>query len=118
MSNLKYPVTGSGRNIYDAETDTVFQNPSARPASEAEIAQEATGFTNPDLHRRIDPQEVDTASTGEVAPRDYQLEISGVNSYRTTTLHFHDDECEGDVVHYREVEQADGTKIKEPIEIP
>ena len=67
------------------------------------------GFTNPNLHRRIvtqdppapedpnydpdDPESVDRSYLNkEVAPREYDLGIQGVHSYRTTTLVVHDEE--------------------------
>ena len=115
---VEYPVVGSKGSKYDGESDTFIQTHSAKPATKEEIEKELSGYTHPDLHRRIDPQIPDINETGEIAPRDYQLGILGVNSYRTTTKYFHDDVCEGDIVHYREIEQEDGTKIRVPVEIP
>lgn len=48
------------------------------------------GFTNPNLHRRIDPQEPTTE--GAVAPNSYVIGIYGKNSHRTVTLYLHDEE--------------------------
>lgn len=116
IKKIEYPETG--QIIYDEESDSLTTDRGARKATDEDLQRDEYGYTHPNLHRRIDPQQPDTNETGEVAPRDYRLEILGVNSYRTTTKHFHDDVCEGDVVHYREVAQEDGTKIRVPIEIP
>lgn len=48
------------------------------------------GFTNPNLHRRIDPKEPTDPEL--VAPSNYSLGIYGPHSYRTQTLHTHDEE--------------------------
>ena len=82
------------------------------------------GFTNPNLHRRIDPDNppelipdpnyhseddsapvfdpeynlVDYSSVDrsylnkETSPREFDVEIQGTNSYRTTTYHVHNEE--------------------------
>ena len=62
------------------------------------------GFTNPNLHRRIDPKERETADPSveynltedvpqfEFAPRKYKLLVSGVNSYRYTEVTNHDED--------------------------
>ena len=64
----------------------------AVPASEEDLAQDAHGFTNPNLHRRIDPHEP-AAGSGETAPRDYIIGVyDGLHSYRTETIHYHDEE--------------------------
>ena len=52
------------------------------------------GFTNPNLHRRVDPQDPEVADNPlnqEIEPRTYNLQIQGVHSYRTTELHVHDE---------------------------
>lgn len=67
----------------------------ARLANAAELARDELGFTNPNLHRRIDPQDppaADDDRNQEVAPRDYDLKIQNVHSYRTTTINVHDEE--------------------------
>lgn len=64
----------------------------AVPASEEDLVRDAHGFTNPNLHRRIDPKTPEPGSQ-EVAPRDYVLGVyDGVHSYRTETIHYHDEE--------------------------
>lgn len=117
-NHIEFPHVGQGQYMYDEESDSLVRDTSARLADEDDLKRDELGYTHPNLHRRIDPQAPDTDNTGEIAPRDYQLGILGVNSYRTTTKHFHDDVAEGDIVHYQQVEQADGTKIRVPIEIP
>lgn len=69
----------------------------ATPATEDELAKDATGFTNPNLHRRVDPQDPKEAADvldQEVGPRDYKLTVSKLHSYRTTHINTHDEESE------------------------
>ena len=80
----QYPVMGQGP---------------ATPASEEDLARDELGFTNPNLHRRIDPQEppvADDPRNQEVAPRSYQLDVQNVHSYRTTTINVHDEDSTDD----------------------
>ena len=64
----------------------------AVPATEEELAKDAHGFTNPNLHRRIDPH-AHAQGSEEVAPRDYLIGVyDGLHSYRTETIHYHDEE--------------------------
>lgn len=64
----------------------------AVPADAAAQALDAHGFTNPNLHRRIDPQQPAPGSE-ELAPKDYVVGVfGGLNSYRTATIHYHDEE--------------------------
>lgn len=72
----------------------VGQGP-ARPATEEELAKDTLGFTNPNLHRRIDPHDppiVEDPKAQELKPRDYELTIQHLHSYRTTTINSHDEE--------------------------
>ena len=89
------------------------QGPAALADSVA-LDKDAKGFTHPNLHRRIDPQQPPTDSGyslvpirseyatseeheaalkhyhetySETAPRDYSLTVAGLNSYRTTAIH-------------------------------
>jgi hypothetical protein len=55
---------------------------SAKPADDAALALDETGFTNPNLHQRIDPQGDASYGTG----------IYNLNLYRTKTLSTHDEE--------------------------
>lgn len=76
----QYPVLGQGP---------------ATPATEEDLERDELGFTNPNLHRRVDPQDPPTADdprNQEIAPRDYTLGIQNVHSYRTTTINVHDEE--------------------------
>ena len=69
----------------------------AVPASAEDLRRDRRGHTNPNLHRRVNPQEPDVAENAldqEVAPRDYQFAIEHVYSYRTTTLNTHDEDSE------------------------
>lgn len=69
----------------------------AVPASAEDLLRDRRGHTNPNLHRRVNPQEPDVAENAldqEVAPRDYQFAIEHVYSYRTTTLNTHDEDSE------------------------
>lgn len=50
------------------------------------------GFTQPNLHRRVDPQEPHDGK--ETSPREYELGVYGLNSYRTTKINYHDEESE------------------------
>lgn len=70
------------------------QGPS-KQASTDDLARDELGFTNPNLHRRVDPKDppiADNPLNQEVAPRGYQLQIQNVHSYRTTTINVHDEE--------------------------
>lgn len=68
--------------------EDVGQGP-AKLASEEELKKDEVGFTNPNLHRRIDPAERDLPET---EPREYKLTIQSVNSYRTTQIITHDED--------------------------
>lgn len=63
----------------------------AVPADSEALEKDEIGFTNPNLHRRVDPQPP-APDSGEVAPRDYILSVQGVNSYRTEIIYTHDEE--------------------------
>lgn len=56
--------------------------------SEDDQIRDDVGFTNPNLHRRVDPTEQDE---GEFDVRDYELRILGLYSQRTTSYHYYDD---------------------------
>lgn len=76
----KYPVMGQGPAV---------------PADEEALAKDELGFTNPNLHRRVDPQEppvADNPLNQEIAPRGYQISIQNLRSYRTTQINVHDEE--------------------------
>lgn len=66
-----------------------------RLANETELARDALGFTNPNLHRRVDPQQPPIAEdpkNQELLPRDYTFNIQNLRSYRTTHTNTHDEE--------------------------
>lgn len=60
---------------------------------EEEIAIENTGYTNPNLHRRIVTQlNGAQIENQETAPRQYMLGVFNLNSYLTTRINYHDEE--------------------------
>lgn len=75
-----YPVMGQGP---------------AELATEDDLERDELGFTNPNLHRRVEPHDppiADDPRNQEIAPRSYQLNIQGVRSYRTTQINVHNEE--------------------------
>lgn len=63
----------------------------AKPATPEDIAQDAQGYTTPNLHRIIDPSHPDT----EVRDRKYTIGVyDGVHSMRTVEQFYHDEESE------------------------
>lgn len=52
----------------------------AKPADDVALAKDKIGFTNPNLHRRVE-----TESESDLMKTDYSLSIIGVNSYRLTS---------------------------------
>lgn len=76
MGNITYPKVSQG---------------AAKLVSEDDIIRDDAGFTHPNLHRRVDPQ-IPSEDSQEHKPREYKLGISNVNSYRTTEIHYHDEE--------------------------
>lgn len=68
----------------------------AHIATSDEIALDNHGLTNPNLHRRIDPQQPEDPV--EIKPRSYILSVNGYNSYRTTTKYIHDEESTTDEI--------------------
>ena len=83
------------------------------PEDGEEKAKDDLGYTNPNLHRRIDTaeyrdkghsyfinpsqEEIDeyNLNLNAMPPNEYSLRIHGVNSYRTTTVYLHDDSLKG-----------------------
>lgn len=59
---------------------------SAKEADTNDIQHDETGFTDPDLHRRIYTPPDGTEN------RKYKLGIYGLDSYRTTEIITHDEE--------------------------
>lgn len=60
----------------------------AVPANNIDISHDRGGITYPNLHRRIDNEiplpEDPKERQGRLAPDQYEISVSGVNSYRTT----------------------------------
>ena len=75
MSDITYPKVSQGY---------------AHVASSFDIANDDAGFTNPNLHRRVDPQ-VPNDGSEEVSPREYEIGVFSTDSYRTTTIHYHEE---------------------------
>ena len=102
-SRHKYPIYGQGPHkvVVDKDGNVIDTLAYTKDID--------VGFTNPNLHRRVDPQEppeptdpnydptdpksVDRSYLNkEIEPRQYELEIMGVHSYRTTTKIVHSEE--------------------------
>lgn len=62
----------------------------ARIAEDDDLAKDAYGLTNPNLHRRIDNE--GEIVTPELDSRKYNLSIYGLNSYRGIDTVVHDEE--------------------------
>lgn len=58
-------------------------------ATAKDLERDELGFTNPYLHRRLDPKLPDDET--EVVPRSYTASIMSVHSYRTTYIYDHVD---------------------------
>lgn len=54
-----------------------------------EAQRDQNRFTNPDLHRRVDPQPVQHP---EVLPRSYEFSIRNKHSYRVVHIYTHDED--------------------------
>ena len=99
---LEYPISKTSTK----EFVEIGQNTS-RPVNSNEQHLDDLGYTNPNLHRRIDvtlPKDVK-----ELVPRKYRLEIDHYNSYRnvevTTHLDYTDvDKYSDDERNYSEIE--------------
>lgn len=62
-----------------------------KPLTPQEQVKDEIGYTNLNLHRRIDPQQPEDPR--EALPRSYSMGVyDGINSYRTTTIYYHDEE--------------------------
>lgn len=79
---------------------TKFPKPGEGPGTEAsaeDLIRDRRGHTNPNLHRRIDPQEPTEEANKlnqECSKRDYQFAIEHTYSFRTTTINTHDENSE------------------------
>lgn len=102
-SNLTY----KDKNGNDIEFALIGEGPAEKPPDDYEEPR----YTDPDLHRRIDPMERDLPEVGYIddngnwvpSKRDYILSIQNLNSYRTTEIHNHNDSLTG--------YDADGNKL-------
>ena len=63
------------------------------PLTDEELIRDENGFTNPNLHRRIDAQ---MRESPEVRERSYHIKIEGLESIRTTEIFTHDEESTDD----------------------
>ena len=97
QTSIKNQFYGQG----PAHPITPISNPSGKPLDEEAFVKDTeVGFTNPNLHRRIDPQQPNEQSSaeGEHAPREYCVGIYGVNSYRTEHKVVHLEESSKDEI--------------------
>lgn len=67
-----------------------YQGP-AKLASEEDLQRDAVGYTNPNLHRRVDPKKP-TKKSQEVKPRGYKFMRQSVYQLQTTEKFYHDDD--------------------------
>lgn len=59
-----------------------------KPLTSQDQQRDDVGFTNPNLHQRCDPSQLE----GEHKPREYDEFINGIQGYRTTeSFTFEDD---------------------------
>lgn len=63
----------------------------AKPASAEDIEKDEEGITKPNLHRRID-EDLTVLQPDEVEKDTHSLQVSALNSYRSTTQYYHDEE--------------------------
>ena len=80
---------------YELDEDGMKVTFVVAPANESYIVikYSSSGYTYPNLHRRID-NESTPLSPEEVKPDTYELSVGGVSSYRTTTHTIHDEDSE------------------------
>ena len=72
----------------------------AKKASPSDMKIESTGYTNPNLHRRIesDPELSESDIADGIIAKSYSVHVSNLNSYRTIELSVHDEESEIDEI--------------------
>lgn len=63
--------------------------PTLVTAGSIEAQRDANGYTNPNIHRRIEPQPVEAPA---VKPYSYQFTIQNNCSYRLTNRYVHDED--------------------------
>lgn len=59
-------------------------------ADDEALQKDEQGLTHPNLHRRIKTNK--TVGEDEYLPREYELSVRGVDSYRSTKTFIHDEE--------------------------
>ena len=77
---------------YDPNDERAYPSGQKGPwviTSPEDRARDELGFTNPNLHRRLDPKL--PQDDFEVIPREYRVNLMNVNSYRTTKKNYHVD---------------------------
>lgn len=114
LSNLTYTDASGNEvpfpSIGYSKTKVVERSDGTVLDPEDYARDQVTGFTNPNLHRRVDikdppdpipdpfydpedPESVDRSYLNkQIAPHDIEINIHGTHSYRTTTYHVHDEE--------------------------
>ncbi len=85
-------VAGSGILVLDQDNPNPDKLPGvAQPANDEDMNKELTGYTNPDLHRRVE----DKPTLGDdMISKSYTIQIVKKNSYRSTDISYH---CEEEV---------------------
>lgn len=68
----------------------VFQG-AGKLASEEDKIRDANGYTNPNLHRRVDAKQPEPESK-EVKPRTYMFNRQGLNQLQVTKKYFNDED--------------------------
>lgn len=76
---------------YDEYYQKMAQGPDQILTDSEASDAESTGYTSPNLHIRVAPQQPPEGHI-EYKPRNYKLGIHGMNSYRTTIRNIHDEE--------------------------
>lgn len=79
---MEFPKNHQGSAVKLSETN---------PSDSSELARDAEGITNPNLHRRVDAQQPNS-NLGELSPRSYQFTVASRYSYRTTQIHLHEED--------------------------
>lgn len=72
------------------EFPKVGQGP-AKPATPKDIQRDEIGYTNPNLHRRAEPEDPPTGDS-EVLPREYYFSIHDTDAYQVIKRNVHDEE--------------------------
>lgn len=81
--------------IAHKRVDVIGDGKPWKPASQDDLNRDRVGFTNPNLHQRLDVQ---PPQKPELFPREYSETIQGIYLLRTTTKHYHDEENNPDEI--------------------